>query len=100
MTTTTTKQTVLRYVLTNLGENLVMMPATAKIVAVQPHKKGVEIYALAAGVEGAPSDFPAGEPEPRRFFVAKTGETVADAATYLATAMLPTMKARHIFELV
>lgn len=101
MTTTlkASKQTVLRYVLTNLGENLVMMHPAAVFVMVQPHKKGVELFALMA-TENANGDFPEGDLEPRRFYVAKTGETVTEPAAYLGTATLPTMKARHVFQLI
>lgn len=98
-----TKQTLLRFVLTGMGENLVLMHPEATVAYVQEHKKGVEIFALvAAGTSGfaTNSDFPAGEPEPRRFYVAKTGETVQEMAIYRGTATLPTLKARHVFELV
>ncbi len=77
-----------------MGENVVMTYAAGQVVLVQPHTKGVEIYVL-INAEIAKT-----EPEPRRFFVSKTGETVEDKAAFVATAVMPGMKALHVFELL
>jgi hypothetical protein len=69
------------------------------VVVVQPHKKGVEIFAVVAGGEGPGNFGGLGEPEPRRFYVAKTGETVVEPSAYVGSATFPGINSRHVFQL-
>lgn len=86
MTKTKTKKAVFRFVLTAQGPNVVMIAPGAIVTHVQPHKKGVELFALVD---------PTAEPEPKDFYVAKTGEPVE--GEFVGTATLPALKALHVF---
>lgn len=62
------------------------------VVGVQPHRKGVEFYALcpAEALQGTGL-------VPRQVLTVETGVEVLPPSTYLGSAMLPGTKAMHVF---
>ncbi len=78
------------------AENAVMMHSSAKVVLMQPHKKGIELYVLVEGENGFPADE---EMALRRFAVVRTGQSTSEPAVFVATVTLPSCKALHVFEL-
>lgn len=105
-TTPKTNQCVLRIVLNMMdGSNphKVPMHKDATIVAVQPHRLGVELYAVAPAAMLASNLLtlaPIEGIETWNLLVVETGVEIMPLCQYLGSAMLPGTKAMHVFRLL